>query len=102
MRVVIVGAGAAGCFCAVNLKRRCPDAEVVVLESKSKALAKVAITGGGRCNLTNSFLNIRSVKQAYPRGEKFMKRGLKVFSNEDTMEWFEREGVRIGKCDGLE
>ena len=95
MRVVIVGAGAAGCFCAVNLKRRCPDAEVVVLESKSKALAKVAITGGGRCNLTNSFLNIRSVKQAYPRGEKFMKRGLKVFSNEDTMEWFEREGVRL-------
>lgn len=95
MRVVIIGAGAAGCFCAVNLKRRCPDAEVIVLESKTKALAKVAITGGGRCNLTNSFLNIRSPKQAYPRGEKFMKRGLKVFSNEDTMEWFEREGVRL-------
>jgi len=91
----IIGAGAAGCFCAIELKRRHPDVEVVVLEKATKALAKVAITGGGRCNLTNSFVEVRSMEKVYPRGHKLMKRVLKVFSNEDTMRWFEREGVRL-------
>lgn len=95
MRVVIIGAGAAGCFCAVNLKRLSPDTEVVVLEKGQKELAKVAITGGGRCNLTNSFHMVRSIESVYPRGHKLMKRLLKVFSHEDTMQWFENEGVRL-------
>ena len=56
-------------------------------------LAKVAVTGGGRCNFTNSFNGIRSIEEAYPRGGKLMKRALKVFSNTDCMEWFRREGV---------
>lgn len=94
-RIAIIGAGAAGCFCAVNIKKRMPEAEVTVYESGRKPLTKVAITGGGRCNLTNSFEHVRSVKEAYPRGEKLMKRALKVFSNNDVMEWFEREGVAL-------
>ncbi len=95
MHVVIVGGGACGCFCAVNIKRRLPDAQVTVLEKSTRPMAKLAVTGGGRCNLTNSFRDVRSVKQVYPRGEKLMKRGLKVFSHEDTMRWFEAEGVRL-------
>lgn len=95
MKVAIIGAGAAGCFCAVNLKRQMPEAEIVVLESGSKALAKVAITGGGRCNLTNTFDEVKSVDSVYPRGTKLMKRALKVFSQSDTMRWFEEEGVRL-------
>ena len=94
-RIAIIGAGAAGCFCAVNIKKRMPEAEVTVYESGRKPLTKVAITGGGRCNLTNSFEHVRSVKEAYPRGEKLMKRALKVFSNNDVMESFEREGVAL-------
>ena len=94
-RIAIMGAGGAGCFCAVNIKKRMPEAEVTVYESGRKPLTKVAITGGGRCNLTNSFEHVRSVKEAYPRGEKLMKRALKVFSNNDVMEWFEREGVAL-------
>lgn len=94
-RIAIIGAGAAGCFCAVNIKKRMPEAEVTVYESGRKPLTKVTITGGGRCNLTNSFEHVRSVKEAYPRGEKLMKRALKVFSNNDVMEWFEREGVAL-------
>lgn len=94
-RIAIIGAGTAGCFCAVNIKKRMPEAEVTVYESGRKPLTKVAITGGGRCNLTNSFEHVRSVKEAYPRGEKLMKRALKVFSNNDVMEWFEREGVAL-------
>jgi len=95
MRIVIIGAGAAGCFCAIEVKRRHPEVEVVILEKGPKPLAKVAITGGGRCNLTNSFLEVKSTKQVYPRGEKLMKRTLKRFSHEDTMRWFENEGVRL-------
>lgn len=95
MKVAIIGAGAAGCFCAVNIKRMNPDAVVEVFEGGSRPLAKVAITGGGRCNLTNSFEGIRNLGEAYPRGDKLMKRMFSVFDHNDTMEWFEHEGVRL-------
>lgn len=91
--ISIIGAGASGCFCAIEIKRRHPDACVTVYETGPVPLAKVAVTGGGRCNFTNSFEGIRSLKEAYPRGEKLMKRALKVFSNTDCMEWFRKEGV---------
>lgn len=58
-------------------------------------LAKVAVTGGGRCNVTNSFANITDLKQAYPRGHKLMKRLFKRFSPQDTCQWFEDHGVRL-------
>lgn len=95
MKVAIIGAGAAGCFCAVNIKRMNHDAIVEVFEGGSRPLAKVAITGGGRCNLTNSFEGIRNLGEAYPRGDKLMKRMFSVFDHNDTMEWFEQEGVRL-------
>lgn len=95
MKVAIIGAGAAGCFCAVNIKRMNPDAVVEIFEGGSRPLAKVAITGGGRCNLTNSFEGIRNLGEAYPRGDKLMKRMFSVFDHNDTMEWFEQEGVRL-------
>lgn len=93
--VAIVGAGAAGCFCAIELKRRRPELEVSVFEAGSRPLAKLALTGGGRCNLTNSFAGVRSLSEVYPRGEQLMKRALREFGPEDTMRWFEREGVRL-------
>lgn len=95
MKVAIVGGGAAGCFCAVELKRRDPSLEVEVFEAGPKALAKVAVTGGGRCNLTNSFEGISSLSAVYPRGDKLMKRLFKVFDHTDTWRWFENEGVRL-------
>ena len=86
MKIAIIGAGAAGSICAIELKRRIPSAEVDVYEAGKRPLAKVAITGGGRCNLTNSFEGIRSLGEAYPRGDKLMKR---LFRN------FEDEGIRF-------
>ena len=94
-RIAVIGAGAAGCFCAAELRRRLPAVKVDVYESGPKPLAKVAITGGGRCNLTNSFEGIRSLGEAYPRGERLMKRLLRVFSQEDTWRWFEAAGVSL-------
>lgn len=92
-RVAIIGAGAAGCFCAVLLKKMVPELSITVFEAGSKPMSKLAITGGGRCNLTNSFEGIRSLEEAYPRGYRLMKRALKVFSQEDTIRWFTAEGV---------
>lgn len=95
MRVRIIGAGAAGCFCAIHLKRFLPEAEVTVHEAASRPLMKVAVTGGGRCNLTNTFTFVSRLSEAYPRGEHVMKRAFGRFNNEDTMTWFENEGVRL-------
>ena len=95
MKIAIIGGGAAGCFCAIGLKRRLPDAEVTIYEAGPKLLAKVAVTGGGRCNLTNSFRDVRRLGEVYPRGEQLMRRALSAFSHEDTMRWFEAEGVRL-------
>ena len=91
--VAIIGAGAAGCFCAAELRRMAPDVAITVFEAGPRPMAKLAITGGGRCNLTNDFEGIRSLSDAYPRGERVMKRALKAFSNDDTIRWFTERGV---------
>lgn len=95
MKAVIIGAGAAGCFAAIELKRLRPDAEVIVLEKGRRPLAKVAITGGGRCNLTNSFAQVKSLETVYPRGHRLMKRLFHQFSHLDAYQWFEQEGVSL-------
>ena len=92
-RVAIIGAGAAGCFCAALLREHAPELAVTVFEAGNRPMAKLAITGGGRCNLTNDFQGIRSLAQAYPRGERVMKCALKAFSQEDTIAWFTAHGV---------
>ena len=94
-RVAIIGAGAAGCFCAVQLRRMAPEVAVTLFEAGPKPMAKLAVTGGGRCNLTNSFAGIRSLGEAYPRGERVLQRALKAFSPEDTVRWFQVEGVPL-------
>ena len=94
-RIAVIGAGAAGCFCTAELRRLLPEAAVDVYEAGPRPLAKVAVTGGGRCNLTNSFQGIRSLAEAYPRGGRLMKRLLKVFSQEDACRWFEAAGVPL-------
>ena len=95
MRVAVIGGGAAGCFCALGAKRARPGAAVTLFEAGPKLLAKVAVTGGGRCNLTNSFRDVGRLEEAYPRGAQLMKRALNVLSPADTQRWWEAEGVRL-------
>ena len=91
MKTAIIGGGAAGFFLAIHLKERCPEMEVTIFEKSKRVLAKVEISGGGRCNCTNSFAEVRDLSEVYPRGHRLMKR----FSQEDAYEWFERHGVRL-------
>lgn len=95
MNVAIIGAGAAGCFAAIQIKRNNPKANVTVYEAGIKPLIKVAVTGGGRCNLTNSFDGIRSLEEAYPRGARLLKRLFRTFDYNDVYQWFESEGVSL-------
>ena len=80
---------------AIVARRTNPASKVTIFERAQKVLAKVEITGGGRCNVTNSFAAITDMKQAYPRGHKLMKRLMKTFSHEDTYRWFEQYGVPL-------
>ena len=95
MKTAIVGGGAAGFFLAINLKERCPQMEVTIFEKSKKVLAKVEVSGGGRCNCTNSFASVRDLSQVYPRGHRLMKRLFKTFDYRDAYAWFERHGVRL-------
>ncbi len=95
MKVIVVGAGAAGCFAAIEMKRRNPLLQVTVLECGRRPLAKVLVTGGGRCNLTNSFRQVTSLERIYPRGHRLMKRLFHEFSPQDTYQWWEDNGVAL-------
>lgn len=95
MKTAIIGGGAAGFFLAINLKERCPQMEVTIFEKSKKVLAKVEVSGGGRCNCTNSFASVRDLSQVYPRGHRLMKRLFKTFDYRDAYAWFERHGVRL-------
>ena len=95
MNTAIIGGGAAGFFTAINLKEMMPEMEVVIFERGNRVLAKVEISGGGRCNCTNSFASVRDLSHVYPRGHRLMKRLMKQFDQRDAYEWFERRGVAL-------
>ena len=93
MKTAIIGGGAAGCFCAIQLKRNRPDSEVHVFELGPVTMHKLSLTGGGRCNFTNSFEGVGSLDEVYPRGFRQMKRLLAEFNQNSTMEWFSLLGI---------
>ena len=95
MRTAIIGGGAAGFFLAVNLKEMMPEMDVTVFERSQRVLTKVEVSGGGRCNCTNSFANVSDLQQVYPRGHRLMKRLFNVFNYKDAYEWFELHGVPL-------
>ena len=95
MKAAIIGGGAAGFFLAINLKEMCPQMDVTILEASKRVLAKVEISGGGRCNCTNSFEDINDLQSVYPRGHRLLKRLFKQFDHRDAYQWFEHRGVKL-------
>ena len=69
--------------------------EVTIFEGASRVLRKVEISGGGRCNCTNSFREVTDLSQVYPRGHRLLKRLFKAFGPHEAYEWFESHGVRL-------
>ncbi len=92
--LVIVGGGASGfmgAITAISSGLR----SVVILESTSKVLEKVRISGGGRCNITNSCCEITNLVNNYPRGEKQLIGLFNKFSTTEAFDWFQTKGLRL-------
>lgn len=94
-RVVVIGGGAAGFFCAVNAARLHPALDVIILEKTGKLLSKVKVSGGGRCNVTHACFSIADMVKRYPRGGSFLKKAFHHFFTKDTIAWFEERGVKL-------
>ncbi|WP_439506958.1 NAD(P)/FAD-dependent oxidoreductase [Sediminibacterium sp.] len=100
-KLIVIGGGAAGFFCAVNAARKNPNLEVTIFEKSNKLLSKVKISGGGRCNTTHELFEIPSLIKKYPRGEQFLKKAFYQFNTLDTIEWFAERSVELhAEADG--
>jgi predicted flavoprotein YhiN len=94
-RVIVVGGGAAGFFAAITCAETAPEAEVTVLERGPQFLAKVRISGGGRCNVTHACFDARELSTRFPRGERALLAPFKTFPASDTVRWFESRGAKL-------
>ena len=95
MKIGIIGGGAAGFFAAIQAQENHPESTVIILEKSNKLLAKVKVSGGGRCNVTNACTSIAELSKAYPRGGKQLKKLFQEFNTAHTMAWFESRGVEL-------
>lgn len=93
--VLIVGAGAAGCFTAIQAAESYPDLKIRILEKSKHPLAKVKVSGGGRCNVTNVLSDPAELSKKYPRGERFLKKAFYQFSSTDMVHWLLVKGVKL-------
>lgn len=92
---IIIGGGAAGFFGAVTCARANPEAKIILLEKHKQLLAKVRISGGGRCNVTHSCFDPEVLVQNYPRGGKALRGPFNQFQPKDIIQWFADRGVLL-------
>jgi len=88
--VIIIGAGPAGLFAAINSGGK--DRKVLVLERNSSAGKKLLISGAGQCNLTHDG-EIKDFLNHYGDNGRFLKHALFKFSNSDLMDFFRKKGL---------
>ena len=94
-RILVAGGGAAGFFASVACAEADPAAEVSLHEATSHLLAKVRISGGGRCNATHACFDPVEMSRAYPRGSRELIGPLTRFGPADTVAWFAARGVEL-------
>ena len=93
--LVVVGAGAGGCYTAIRLAEFYPGAKICILEAAKKPLSKVEISGGGRCNVTHACYDPVKLSTYYPRGEKELVEAFKKFQPRDLVEWFSERKIKL-------
>jgi predicted Rossmann fold flavoprotein len=93
--IVIIGGGASGFFCAINLALLQPGHTITILEKTNKLLSKVRVSGGGRCNVTHHCFDNSELIKNYPRGNRELKQVLPRFDVKKTIEWFNQQGVKL-------
>jgi len=92
MSVIVIGAGAAGMMCAATAASS--GADVVLLERNDRCGRKLAITGKGRCNVTNACSRDEFMKNVVSN-PRFLYSALSAFSPQDTVSFFESLGVPL-------
>lgn len=98
---VIIGGGAAGCFAGANWNFRGQAissgyfGRSLLLEKTDRLLAKVAVSGGGRSNVTHREFDNKRFSSQYPRGSREMLGPLSRFGASALWSWFEERGVRL-------
>ena len=95
MKVIVIGGGAAGFFGAIACAEANPRLKVTLLEAGRKPLAKVRISGGGRCNVTHHCFDPARLVENYPRGGKALRGAFARFQPHDTVQWYESHGVKL-------
>ncbi len=91
-KIVVIGAGAAGLMAAGTSAFL--GADVTVIEKNKRAGRKIAITGKGRCNITNA-CDIETFIQNVPTNGKFLYSAINNFTPYDTINFFEEQGLRL-------
>jgi predicted Rossmann fold flavoprotein len=95
LKITVIGGGAAGFFSAITCAKTYPQARVTLLEAGRQVLAKVRISGGGRCNVTHACFDPGVLVQNYPRGGKALRGAFTRFQPRDTVDWFASHGVKL-------
>jgi predicted Rossmann fold flavoprotein len=94
-QIAIVGGGAAGFFAAITAAEAGPDCAVTIYEATAHLLAKVKVSGGGRCNVTHACFEPRELVKRYPRGARELLGAFNRWQPRDTVDWFEARGVKL-------
>ncbi len=96
MDVAIIGGGAAGLATAIFAARRLPHARVVVLDGARRLGAKILVSGGGRCNVTN---RVVTASDYWGGDRRFVGSVLRAFPADATAEFFGEIGVSLHEED---
>jgi predicted Rossmann fold flavoprotein len=94
-KIIVVGGGAAGFFCAIQIATLHPSWDISILEKSNKILSKVKVSGGGRCNVTHACPDVEVLLKKYPRGARFLKKSFYQFATKNTIQWFANNGVPL-------
>jgi len=89
--LIVIGGGPSGMMCAGRAAER--GAKVILLEKNSALGVKLALTGGGRCNLTNEISNIRELVARYGAGGKALFPAFSRFGTDEAVNFFNSAGL---------
>lgn len=98
---MVAGGGAAGFFAAIACAEADPGCAVTICEATAHPLAKVRVSGGGRCNVTHACFEPRELVKRYPRGSRELLGAFHRWQPRDTVAWFAARGVELkAEADG--
>lgn len=94
--VIVIGGGPSGLMAAIGAAEQ--KTKVLLIDKGNKLGRKLAISGGGRCNVTNR-LPIEEIIKHIPGNGRFLYSGFSEFSNEDIITYFENLGIALKEED---